>query len=147
MKFQATLLSDPTGVGTYVAVPDRVKDALRLKGRPKIHAIIAGHPYRGSLMPTREGFCLGVLKAIQQAEGLQRGDTVTVDLVLDTAPRVIEPPSDLAAALRRDKRAAAAWERLSYTDKREMAQSLKEAKKSETRERRLAAGLAKLIAR
>ena len=147
MKFQTALLPDPAGAGTYVVVPDRVSKALGLKGRPKIQAVIAGHPYRGSLMPAREGFCLGVLKAIQQAEGLKHGDTITVELELDTAPRVIEPPSDLAAALRRDKKAAAAWERLSYTNKREIALSLEEAKKSETRERRLASALERLRGR
>jgi hypothetical protein len=145
VKFEATLRPDPTGVGTFIAVPPQVKNSLGLKGRPKIHAVIAGHPYRGSLMPTPDGnFCLGVLKAIQQAEGLRRGDTITVDLELDTAPRAVEPPRDLASALHRDKGAAAAWERLSYTNKREIARSLEEAKKPETRERRLAAALERL---
>ena len=145
MKFQATLLADPTGPGTYVAVPPQVKDALGLKGRPKIQAVIAGHPYRGSLMPTRDGaFVLGVLKAIQQAEGLKRGDTITVELELDNAPRVIEPPPDLAAALGRDQQAAMAWQNLSYTNRREIARSLEEAKKPETRERRLASVLSRL---
>ena len=144
MKFQATLRADPTGTGTYVLVPPQVEKALGLKGRPKIQSVIAGHPYRGSLMPSADGFCLGVLKAIQQAEGLSRGDTITVELELDTAPRVIEPPPDLAKALARDKRAAAAWDGLSYTNKREIALGLEEAKKPETRERRLAAALARL---
>jgi len=144
MKFQAKLLPDPTGVGTYVLVPASVTKELALKGRPKIQAVIAGHPYRGSLMPTPEGFGLGVLKAIQQTEGLGRGDTISVDLELDTAARVIEAPPDLAAVLRVDKRAAAAWERLSYTNKRKIARSLEDAKKPETRDRRLAAALEKL---
>lgn len=95
-------------------------------------------------MPSADGFCLGVLKAIQQAQGLSRGDTITVEIELDTAPRVIEPPADLAKALARDKRAAAAWDRLSYTNKREIALGLEEAKKPETRERRLAAALERL---
>jgi len=145
MKFRGTLVADPTGTGTFVAVPPQVTEGLGLKGRPKIHAVIAGHPYRGSLMPTRDGtFCLGVLKAIQQAEGLERGDTITVELELDTAPRVIEPPSDLGAALRSDKAAAAAWKGLSYTNQREIARSLEEAKRPETRQRRLAAALERL---
>jgi hypothetical protein len=147
VRFRATLLPDPTGTGTYVAVPPDVQAALGLKGRPKIQAVIAGHAYRGSLMPTRDGtFCLGVLKAIQQAEGLKRGDTITVELELDTAPRVIEPPPDLAAALRRDRAAATLWKSLSYTNQREIARSLEEAKKPETRMRRLSQALEKLRA-
>jgi hypothetical protein len=126
-------------------VPGEVADALGLKGRPKIRAVIAGHPYRGSLMPMGDGtFVLGVLKAIQEAEGLKRGDTIAVELEIDTAPRVIEPPAELARALARDKGAKAAWEKLSYTNQRELARSLDEAKRPETRERRLAAALSKL---
>jgi hypothetical protein len=145
MRFQVALRADRSGPGTYVAVPEDVAAALGLKGRPKIRAMIAGHPYRGSLMPMGDGtFVLGVLKAIQEAEGLKRGDTITVELEIDTAPRVIEPPADLARALARDKGAKAAWEKLSYTNQREMARSIDEAKRPETRERRLAAALAKL---
>jgi hypothetical protein len=139
------LQPDPTGVGTYVKVPRDVASALALRGQPKIRAVIAGHPYRGSLRAMGDGaFGLGVLKAIQRTAGVQRGDTIDVDLELDTAPRVIEPPSDLAAVLRSDKKAAAGWERQSHTNKREIARSLEEARRSETRERRLIAALAKL---
>lgn len=144
MKFQARLRADPTGTGTWVLVPRDVERALGLKGRPKVQTVIAGIPYRGSLMPIPDGFALGVLKAIQQAAGVQRGDTITVEVEIDTGPRVIEPPSDLARALARNKGAAAAWAKLSYTNKREIAMGLEEAKKPETRERRLAAALERL---
>ena len=128
-------------------VPREVAGKLGLKGMPKIQAVIAGQPYRGSLMPMGDGtWCLGVLKSIQEAAGVGFGDTVTVELELDTAPRMVEPPPDLARALARDKKMAAAWEGLSFTNKKEMARSLEEAKKLETRERRLAAALAKLRA-
>jgi len=144
VKFKAVLQPDPTGTGTFVPIPREVVERLGLKGRPKIQAVIAGHPYRGSLMPTSEGFCLGVLKAIQQSAGVTRGDTITVGLELDTVARVIEPPADLARVLARDKKAAAGWEKLSYTNKREIAVRLVDSKKPETRERRLAAALASL---
>ena len=143
--FKAVLQPDPTGSGTYIAVPRDVQAKLGLKGRPKVQSVVAGHPYRGSLMPMGDGtFALGVLKAIQQSAGVTRGDTITVELAIDTAPRVIEPPADLAKALARDRRAAASWEKLSYTNKREIALGLEEARKPETRERRLAAALERL---
>jgi uncharacterized protein DUF1905/bacteriocin resistance YdeI/OmpD-like protein len=145
--FSAAVQPDPTGSGTFILVPRELNARLGLKGRPKIQAVIAGHPYRGSLMPMGDGtFCLGVLKAIQQSAGVKQGDTVTVELELDTAPRMIEPPPELARALAGNKKAAAAWERLSYTDKREMATGITEAKKPETRDRRIAAAVEKLRA-
>jgi hypothetical protein len=144
--FKGVLTATPRGGGgTLVPVPKQVAARMGLKGMPKVQAVIAGHPYRGSLMPMGDGtYCLGVLKSIQEAAGVQQGDTVTVQLELDTTPRVIEMPADLAKAIGRDKRALAAWETLSFTNKKEMARALEEAKKPETRERRLAATVAKL---
>jgi len=66
---------------------------------------------------------------------------VTVQLELDTTPRVVEMPADLAKAVGHDKSALAAWEKLSFTNKKEIARSLEEAKRPETRERRLAAAV------
>ena len=112
---------------------------------PKIAAVIAGQNYRGSLMPMGDGtYCLGVLKSIQDAAGVGFGDTISVELELDTAPRVVEPPADLARAIAASKTMAANWQKLSFTDKKEMARSLEEAKKPETRERRLGSALEKL---
>ena len=146
--FKGVLTATPRGGGgTLVPVPRQVAAKLGLKGMPKVQAVIAGQPYRGSLMPMGDGtYCLGVLKSIQEAAGVKQGDTVTVELELDKAPRVVELPADLAKAIARDKKASAAWDKLSFTNKKEMARGLEEAKKPETRERRLAAAIAQLRA-
>ena len=146
--FKGVLTATPRGGGgTLVPVPRQVAATLGLKGMPKVQAVIAGQPYRGSLMPMGDGtYCLGVLKSIQEAAGVKQGDTVTVELELDQAPRVVALPADLAKAIARDKKASAAWDKLSFTDKKEMARGLEEAKRTETRERRLASVLAKLRA-
>jgi hypothetical protein len=145
-KFTGKLTPTPgRGGGTLVPVPRDVATKLGLKGMPKIQAVIAGLPYRGSLMPMGDGtWCLGVLKSIQQAAGVGSGDAVTIELELDHTPRAVEPPADLARELARNKKLAAAWEKLSFTNQKEMALGLTEAKKPETRERRLAAALEKL---
>ena len=148
VKFEGTLTPTPRGGGgTMVPVPRDVAAKLGLKGMPRIQAVIAGQPYRGSLMPMGDGtYCLGVLKSIQAAAGVGFGDTVEVSLELDTAPQLVEPPPDLARVIAGDKRMSASWEKLSFTNKKEMARSLEEAKKPETRERHLKAAIAKLRA-
>ena len=145
-RFKGVLTPTPRGGGgTLVPVPKDVAAKMGLKGMPKVQAVIAGQPYRGSLMPMGDGtYCLGVLKSIQEAVGLKPGDTITVEIELDTAPRTVEPPPDLAKVIARDKKAAAVWEKLSYTNRKEMARGLEEAKTRETRERRLAAALDRL---
>jgi hypothetical protein len=146
VTFKGVLTATPRGGGgCLVPVPKEVATKLGLKGMPKIQAVIAGSPYRGSLMPMGDGtYCLGVLKSIQEAAGVGFGDSVTIQLELDSVPRTVEVPPDLAKQLARDKKAKAAWDALSFTNKKEMASSLEEAKKPETRERRLAAALSSL---
>jgi hypothetical protein len=143
VRFQGVLTPTPRGGGgTLVRIPPHVAAELGLKGMPKINAVIAGTPYRGSLMPMGDGtYCLGVLKSIQEAAGVGQGDSITIDIELDIEPRIVSLPIDLAQAIEGDQTAAAAWEALSYTDKKEMAGSLYGAKRKETRERRLAQAL------
>ena len=75
-----------------------------------------------------------------------QGDSIAIELELDTEPRTVTVPQDLQRALARDRKTAAAWEALSYTNRKEIARSLEEAKKPETRGRRLAAALERLRA-
>ena len=146
VRFKGVLTPTPRGGGgTLVPIPKEVAAKLGLKGMPKIQAVIAGTPYRGSLMPMGDGtYCLGVLKSIQEAAGVGYGDKIIVDLELDTTPRTVEMPADLAGAVAKDRKAAAAWEKLSFTDRKELALALTSAKKPETRQRRLAAALQRL---
>jgi hypothetical protein len=146
VTFKGVLTPTPRGGGgCLVPVPRHVAAKLGLKGMPKIQAVIAGSQYRGSLMPMGDGtYCLGVLKSIQEAAGVGFGDTITVQLELDAAPRIVEVPPDLARALARDKKAKAAFDALSYTNRKEIAFSLTGAKRPETRERRLAQAMQKL---
>jgi hypothetical protein len=148
VRFKGVLTPTPRGGGgCLVPVPRDVATKLGLKGMPKINAVIGGLPYRGSLMPMGDGtYCLGVLKSIQEAAGVGFGDFITVELELDTTPRIVEVPADLARAIAGNKTMATNWAKLSFTNQKEMARSLEEAKKPETRERRLAAAVAKLRA-
>jgi hypothetical protein len=143
VRFEGVITPTPRGGGgSLVPIPNTVADQLGLKGMPKVNTVIAGTPYRGSLMPMGDGtYCLGVLKSIQEAAGVGYGDSITIDLELDTTPRNVELPADLAKAIADDKMATSAWEALSYTNKKEMARSLEEAKRPETRQRRLAQAL------
>lgn len=87
---------------------------------------------------------IGLSKAARAELGVEAGDTVTVTITADEAERTVEVPADLAAALAADPAARAAFDRLSYTRRKEIARSLTEAKKAETRERRLAKVLTEL---
>jgi uncharacterized protein YdeI (YjbR/CyaY-like superfamily) len=64
----------------------------------------------------------------------------------DEEPRVITPPQDFARELKANREAQATWEKLSYTHQKEYAKAIEEAKKPETRARRIEKAIAQLEA-
>jgi uncharacterized protein YdeI (YjbR/CyaY-like superfamily) len=78
------------------------------------------------------------------ASGVTGGQVVEITMVRDDAPREVEVPPALAAALEADPVAAAAWEKLAYSHRKEHARAITEAKAEETRDRRVAKAIAML---
>lgn len=135
-RFDAPILDAPRG-GAYVEVPAEIVAALGGKGRIPVHATFDGIAYRGSIVPMGgDSRILGVLKAIRGQLAKSPGDTVTVTLEADTSERTIVVPDDLKAALG-DAGVADAFNRLSYSHQREYVTWVGDAKKPETRARRV----------
>lgn len=141
--FIATIQSAGGG-GAYVEIPFDVEETFGSK-RPKVCATFDGEPYRGTAVRMgTDCHMLIILKAIREKIGKKPGDRVRVSMELDTAPRVIRPPRDLAAAMKAKPEAAAFWKALAYTHKREYVKWIEEAKRDETRQRRIAKAIAML---
>lgn len=135
------------GGGAFVRVPFDVEQAFGSK-RPRIKATIEGETYRGTLVRMRtECHILGILKEIRQKTGKGIGDQVSVVVEPDGEARAVEIPAELAQALRKVPRARAAFEESSYTFQKEAARSIMDAKKPETRQRRIAQLLEQLTSR
>ncbi|HMM94942.1 YdeI/OmpD-associated family protein [Phycicoccus sp.] len=126
---------------TGFEVPDAVVEALAAGRRPKVLATVAGHSWRTSIAAMGGAYWLGASAAVREATGIAAGETHTVTVEVDTAPRTVEVPADLAAALAADPAAATAWAALSYSHQRRHVEALLAAKKPETRERRVASTL------
>jgi hypothetical protein len=141
-RFRATVVASGSGGGGHlVEIPPDVVAALGGKGRIPVNATFDGVPYRGSVVRMWGKTCIGIQKAILVQIGAELGSEIDVTLALDTAERTVEVPPDLAAALSADPQAKAAWDALSYTTRKERARGIAEAKRPETRARRLAATL------
>jgi len=82
-------------------------------------------------------FVLGLSKEVRQGAGAQAGDEVDVTIELDAAPREVEVPEALAVALAADPEASAAFGRMAFTHRKEYARWVAEAKREETRQRRV----------
>ena len=122
MTFSTTMFQD--GNNTGIEVPEDVVAALGAGKRPPV------------LVP---------FSAERRAEsGIAGGDAIDVELTVDTAPRVVEVPADLEAALAASPQAHAAWAKLSYSQRKAHVTSVTGAKAAETRARRIAAVVSKL---
>jgi Bacteriocin-protection, YdeI or OmpD-Associated len=87
---------------------------------------------------------LGLHKATREAAGVAFGDRLHVELAVDTTPRTIDLPQELTAAFDAEPAVRERFDALSFTRRKELASSIAEAKRPETRSRRLDAALAEL---
>ena len=132
------VIESASGGGAFVVVPYDV-EATYGKKRVKVKATFDGVHYRGSIV--RMGgpdHILPILKAIRQEIGKGPGDRVTVTVEADAEPRVVDVPDDFRQAINRNPSARSFFRDLSYTHKREYVLWINEAKRDETRRRRIA---------
>jgi bacteriocin resistance YdeI/OmpD-like protein/uncharacterized protein DUF1905 len=137
MRFRTTIVQ--TGkTTTGIEVPDEVMEALGSGKRPAVKVTVNGYSYR-STVASMGGRSMVSLSAEHRAgAGVAGGDEVEVDMELDTAPREVTVPDDLAAALDAEPAARATFDGLSYSNKSWHVLQVTGAKTEETRQRRIA---------
>ena len=109
-----------------------------------VRATVNGYTWRTSVMRMRGEFLLGLNREVRESAGVDAGETVEVAIELDTAPREVEVPEALASALAADPATAAKFDALAYTHRKEYARWIAEAKREQTRNRRVEQAVAML---
>jgi len=139
LSFDAEILDAEIGIdAAYVKIPFDVKAGLGSL-RPKVKATFDGKVvYRGLLIRMKTPFhILGLRKDIRTQLGKNIGDIVRVEIELDIEPRVVEVPELLQKELDKDPEIKQFFEKLSFTHQKEYVNFIVEAKKEETRIRRI----------
>ncbi len=145
-SFEALLIR-PEGVGTWTFfyIPTSVSETFPAKGQVKVKGTVNGYPFRSTALPMGNGMhYLVVEKSIRDQIHAAAGDTVSVKLELDTDPRVVELPEDLAKALADKPTARDFFEKLPPSHKKLYVSWILSAKKEETRQRRVEQAIAML---
>lgn len=146
-RFKATLEPVSHG-GHFVKVPPAIAEAAGLKYGVRVRGTVDGVAYRSSLMMYSGVFHMGVHKATIEAAGVKPGAKVDVTIEIDDKPLPTDKvPPDLQKAIQASKRASAGWEKTSPSHRREHVKAVIEAKKPETRARRIKAAVAMLEAK
>jgi len=139
VSFEVTL---PTSRPTGIEVPPEIVASFNAGKRVPVVVTIGDYSYRSTVAPYKGPYMISVSAENRAAAGVGHGDTITVTLEHDTAPRTVELPDDLRAAFDTDTEAA--WAKLSFSMQKAHAQSVTDAKTTETRARRIASIVEKL---
>jgi hypothetical protein len=122
--------------GTFIEVPLDVP-AVFGRVRAPVRVTVNGHTYASTVMRYGDRYYLPLSRANRSAAGVEAGDRVDVALASDDARRTVEVPADLTAALGAAPGARAAFDGAAVSHRREWVQWVTEAKRAETRERRI----------
>jgi hypothetical protein len=137
MEFRTVLLLART-TATGIEVPPEVVEALGSSRKPAVTVTLnGGHSYPSTVASMNGKFMVPVSAEHRAAAGIEAGQEVLVDLVVDTAPRVLVVPGDLAAALDAAPAARSAFDALSYSNRRRHTLAVDGAKAADTRARRI----------
>jgi hypothetical protein len=143
MRFTTTVeLFGKTATG--LRVPADTVAALGSGRKPKVLVTIGAHTYRSTVAVYGDEYFLPLNAANRASAGVTAGDEVDVDLELDTAPRAVTVPDDLAAALAAAPDAGSRFAGLSFSHQREYVTWVEDAKRPETRGRRIESTLERL---
>jgi hypothetical protein len=137
------ILGGEDGERPVVEVPFDVKERFG-RARAHVRGTVEGVDFRTTVAVYGGRYYLGFNEELRERAGIAIGEEVEVALELDREPRTAEVPTPLAAALDEDSKAKAAFEGLSYTHRNEYARWIAEAKREETRERRVEKAVAML---
>jgi hypothetical protein len=136
MRFETTMFQ--SGNNTGIEVPPEVIEALGAGRKPPVVVNVNGYEYRSTVAVMGGRYLISFSSDKRAATGIQGGDPIVVDLEVDTAPRTVEVPDDLAAAIDAAPGAREAWDRLAPSHRKAHVTAVESAKADDTRQRRIA---------
>jgi hypothetical protein len=142
LRFEGHLESDQGAC--FIRVPPEVLSTLRQRKRAPVKVTIKAYTYRTTIAVYSGRSYIGVRREVREAAGVAAGEQLTVGLEYDSELRTVDLPHALRVGLEADTKAAAAFEKLSYTRKKEFVDWVTGATRPETQQRRMAQALAML---
>jgi hypothetical protein len=134
--FMTTIFKDSDLNATGIEVPAENVAVLGSGKKPKVKVTLNDFTYRSTIAVMGGQFLIPLAQEHRNAAGVNAGDTLEITLELDTEPRTVDIPDDLAAALK-EHGVADAFDQLAYSRRKEFVRQVVSAKAQETRDRRI----------
>ena len=138
-KFEAQLKKGINQQGwTYVDIPATVSRKFEKKGRIPVTGSVDNESFRTSILPKGDGtHYLFVSQPLLKITGKTVGDFVKIIFSEDIEPRTVDVPDDIIEAFSVSQKAITTFTKFSYSHKKELTEWINEAKRQDTRERRI----------
>lgn len=137
MSIHVSAVIAPFGPAGCIELTEDQAASLSTAKQPPVVVTIGGRTARLRISRMSGSPCVFLSKASRAALGVEIGDEVEATVALDEEERVIIPPRPIQERLDADPALRAAWEKLSYSHQREWAMAVDDAKKDETKQRRV----------
>jgi hypothetical protein len=138
-KFKVQLLGRAGSNVAALKPPFDVVAVFDREGRVPVKGTINGFPFRSSLMNMGHGHMMVINAQLRAGAQCKAGDTVSVLMSLDEDERKVDVPGYLKRIIAGDPKARKFWSKLSFTHQKEYVREIGDAKRPETREKRIAA--------
>ncbi len=135
MRFRAIV--EPPEPMRGLEIPPGIVESLGGGKRPRVVVSINGHSWPTRVAPMRGRQLIGVSTANRKVAGVEIGEEITVDIVLDEEPLTVTEPADLIEALNAEPSARQAFDRLTISQRRQHVRLIEQAKGADTRARRI----------
>lgn len=133
--FEVVLEKHENMEATGITIPFDVEEVFGAKRVP-VKVRVNGAEYRSTVFRMGGRYMMAVPKVFREAAGVKAGEKITVEMERDTEKRTVTAPKDFAEALKKSG-LADVFEKMSYTHQKEYVNSITEAKREETRARRI----------
>jgi hypothetical protein len=138
-KFKVKLIGEHGKSTAALKPPFDVVEVFHTKARVPVKGTINGFPFRSSLMNMGDGHMMAVNAELRAGANCKGGDTVDIVMELDEDERKVELPAPIKKVIASYPKAKESWSKLSFTHQKEWMRAIEDAKRPETREKRIAA--------
>lgn len=142
MKIKTIILQ--TGNNTGIPVTEDFLEKLGGGKKPLVKVTLNGYTYRSAVGKMGDKYLISLSAENRKNANAKGGDELVVDIFLDTGPRPVEIPDDFNKALKKNKEAQTAFDKLAPSKKKAMVLSIEDAKTAETRLKRIEKAIATL---
>jgi hypothetical protein len=135
IKYTTTILAFCNNTG--IEVPEDILAKLNGGKKPLVIVSLNNHTYRSAVAKMGDRFLISLSAENRKNANVKGGDTLAVELELDTAPRTVEIPAYFQKVLEKNKVAKANFDKLAPGKKKALVLSINDAKTEETKQRRI----------